>query len=62
MPDISKSLTDSVDMYNKVIINDEILNSLSMSEREAVVYSLINVGASLEGKKDVQIEELFNLN
>mmetsp|Transcript_12670 Transcript_12670/g.12770 ORF Transcript_12670/g.12770 Transcript_12670/m.12770 type:complete len:312 (+) Transcript_12670:213-1148(+) len=62
--DISKSLTESYrdsSIYNKILINDDILNSLSMSEREAVVYSLINAGAGIEEKRDVKLEDLLNI-
>ena len=64
IPDISKSLTDSYrdsSLYSKVLINDEILNSLSMSEREAVVYSLINSGNGPEEKREVLLEDLLNV-
>ena len=64
IPDISKSLTESyrdASLYSKILINDEILNSLSMSEREAVEYSLINSGAGPEEKRDVQLEDLLNI-
>lgn len=64
LPDISKSLTDSyrdTSLYSKILINDELLNSLSMSEREAVVYSLINSGTGIEEKRDVQLEDLLNI-
>lgn len=63
--DISKSLTESYrdsSIYNKILINDDILNSLSMSEREAVVYSLINAGAGVEDKHDVRLEDLLNVS
>jgi hypothetical protein len=61
-PDISKSLTESyASLYSKILVNDELLNSLSMSEREAVVYSLINSGAAIEEKRDVQLEDLLNV-
>lgn len=64
IPDISKSLTESyrdASLYSKILINDDILNSLSMSEREAVVYSLINSGAGVEEKREVQLEDLLNV-
>lgn len=64
IPDISKSLTESYrdsSLYSKILINDDILNSLSMSEREAVVYSLINSGAGPGEKRDVQLEDLLNI-
>ncbi|OMJ73984.1 hypothetical protein SteCoe_27195 [Stentor coeruleus] len=64
IPEISKSLTESyrdTSLYSKILINDDILNSLSMSEREAVVYSLINSGAGPEEKREVQLEDLLNL-
>ena len=63
-PEISKSLTESyrdTSLYSKIMINDELLNSLSMSEREAVVYSLINSGVAIEEKRDVQLEDLLNI-
>ena len=64
IPDISKSLTESyrdASLYSKILINDDILNSLSMSEREAVVYSLINSGNGPEEKREVQLEDLLNV-
>ena len=64
IPDISKSLTESYrdgSLHSKILINDEIFNSLSMSEREAVVYSLINSGAGPEEKREVQLEDLLNV-
>lgn len=64
IPDISKSLTESyrdTSLYSKIVLNDELLNSLSMSEREAVVYSLINSGTGIEDKREVQLEDLLNI-
>lgn len=64
IPDISKSLTESfrdASIYGKILFNDEILNSLTMSEREAVVYSLINAGSGVENRRDVQLEDLLNI-
>lgn len=64
LPSASKTLSDSIrdsSMYSKVMINDEVLNSLTMSEREAVVYSIINSGGGSEQRRDVQLEDLLNV-
>ena len=64
LPSASKTLSDSIrdsSAYSKVMINDEVLNSLTMSEREAVVYSIINSGAGSEQRRDVQLEDLLNV-
>ena len=58
--DLPKALSDS-SLYSKVLINDEILSSLTMSEREAVVYSIINAGSGPEQRRDVQLEDLLNI-
>lgn len=58
--DLPKALSDS-SLYSKALINDEILSSLTMSEREAVVYSIINAGSGLEQRRDVQLEDLLNI-
>lgn len=63
-PNASKTLSDSIrdsSVYSKVVINDEVLNSLTMSEREAVVYSIINSGGVSEQRRDVQLEDLLNV-
>jgi len=63
-PENSKSLTDSCrdsSIYSKVVFNDEMLNSLTMSEREAVVYSLINAGNRTEQRVDVKLEDLLSI-
>ena len=64
LPTLTKPLSDSVrdsSLYSKVLINDEILSSLTMSEREAVVYSIINAGSGQEPRRDVQLEDLLNI-
>lgn len=46
-------------LFRKLLLNDEVLNCLSVTEREAVVYSLINAG---ERGADVRLEDLLSLS
>lgn len=62
LPEVSKSLSErDSSLYSKVVFNDEVMNSMTMSEREAVVYTLIN-GGRPDPKRDVQIEDLLNVS
>lgn len=62
LPEVSKSLSErDSSLYSKVVWNDDAMNSMTMSEREAVVYTLIN-GGRPDAKRDVQIEDLLNVS
>ena len=60
-PDVSKLNKDS-SIYSKVLFNDDVLNNLSMSEREALVYALVNRSSLKDKNQDVKLEDLLKIN
>ena len=61
LPDVSKLNKDS-SIYSKVLFNDDVLNNLSMSEREALVYALVNRSSLKDKNQDVKLEDLLKIN
>ena len=61
LPDVSKLNKDS-SILSKVLFNDDVLNNLSMSEREALVYALVNRSSLKDKNQDVKLEDLLKIN
>ena len=48
-------------MFTRVLYNDDTLDGLTMSEREAVVYQIINNGSVRSNEHDVKLEDILQI-